>query len=64
MMTDLKSGDEVKLVVSMIGTVQTIQMRSINAEGRIELLVNGNWYYADTGCACNKSLAYIGDIKI
>lgn len=62
MMTNLKVGDTVKLVLRLVGTLQTVQRVVMDAEGRIELLVEGKWYFAETGNAVNGSLAYITEV--
>jgi len=63
MMTNLQIGDTVKLVLCMLGTLQVVQNRITDAEGRIELLIKGKWYFADTGNAVNGSLAYITEVS-
>jgi len=60
---DLKCGDQVKLVVSMVGRSMTVKKRITDPEGRVQLFIGQNWYYADTGNAVNKSLAYITAIE-
>ena len=62
MMTNLQIGDTVKLVLCMLGTLQVVQNRVTDEAGRIELLIEGKWYYADTGNAVNGSLAYIMEV--
>jgi hypothetical protein len=58
-LSKLSKGNEVELIINTIGHIEKITDVQTAISGDKIFCVAGNWYFAKTGNALNRSLAFI-----